>query len=125
MAVKGPSSGARTAKPAKAAKLTPSDKDPQTTAAKLGKAAKPAAGSSDAHEELSQPDKPLLQTGRGETATAAAASRGRKRHRQPAETDLSAEEMARRAHQRKRRVRTFSTARCICPGVCPVYKTKL
>jgi len=119
--VRGPVAGDATAKSAKIAKQALASSASHTEAAKRVEAAKTAAGSSGAHEEPSRHAKPPARTGSGETETAAAASKGRKRRRQPAETDLSPEEMARRAHQRKRRVPISSTPLQSCPGISHVH----
>ena len=106
MAVRGPAAADSAAEPGKAAKQTPPNKVPQKKASKPVKAAKTATGSSDVRKAPLRPVAPQAQPGSGDTQAAVATSRGCKRRRQPAyaDTDLSPEEIARRAHQRKRRV---------------------
>ena len=106
MAVKRPADDGDAGKVAKAAKHASASKDAQKAAPKRAKAAKLASDSSGAPmKEASGLVKPASELDLGEARTAAPASKRRRKRDRPADAELSPEELAQRAHQRKRRVR--------------------
>ena len=94
------------ARPAKAAKRPSGSKDAPEAAGNAAQSAKPRKA---AREAADKPAKPTVEQADGEKQTAAGLRGHRKRRRRPVAVDVSAEELARREHQRKRRVTATQT----------------